>query len=361
MKDINLQEPKEKKEKYILKESNPPSPLPSIAKRRLSSILQSHKKMLLARVRLKKRFKHKLLPSSDNETIKQFEIDFKNPKDFFKKAKDHFKSKINISKLELTKLSDDILAKEAELTNISKTQKLRWRNLQKKLLFVSLLRRSVTIARKYGIVSSEPTMKKDFKPTVTRVRKRYIIYPDNSFLVIHALLLSFFLIYLVIFFPLDIAFDLDTKSGFFLSISILSYLYFFFDICIGFILAFERAGKIIDSPKEIIKHYLTWWLLIDIAATFPLDAIFQQGNLKINGFLKIPKLILIMKSIFGTGREEQEANKTLSDRKLKMFFSSSRTRYAVRTLILILLFVHTTACIWIFLLRYNSKSNWYTK
>jgi hypothetical protein len=142
--------------------------------------------------------------------------------------------------------------------------------------------------------------------------------------------------------------------------SIFSYAYFFFDILIGFVLAFERQGSVIDEPYQIVRHYITWWFLIDLLATFPFDMILKQNNLRINNVLKIPKLILIIKSIFATTNPSQKKNK-ISENRLKLLFSSSRLRYVVKNISLILLFIHLSACVWIFLLRFENVDNWYTR
>ena len=326
---------------------------------KLSLMIQSKKRILLAGSRLKKNLKVGSILNQE-KSPEQDRQDMSKPKHFFKTVKHHFKSKKRICCMELSHLTETILVQEMTLRNVSFRQRYNWMKLQSRLLFLSLLRRSVGAARKFGILPIKPYVGAGHQPAKIKARRWYIIYPDNTFLVFHVSVLLVIMLYLVIFFPLDLAYDLDSNSDWLLGMSIFSYAYFFFDILIGFVLAFERQGSVIDEPYQIVRHYITWWFLIDLLATFPFDMILKQNNLRINNVLKIPKLILIIKSIFATTNPSQKKNK-ISENRLKLLFSSSRLRYVVKNISLILLFIHLSACVWIFLLRFENVDNWYTR
>ncbi len=326
---------------------------------KLSLMIQSKKKILMAGTRLKKSVK--LRSKLEHEQLpEQAKQDISKPKQFFKNVKHHFKSKKRICCLELSHLTETILVQEMSLRNVSFRQRYNWMKLQSRLLFLSLLRRSVGAARKFGILPIRPVLVTGHQRPKSRPRRWYIIYPDNTFLAFHASVLLIIVVYLVIFFPLDLAFSLDRNSDWLLGMSIFSYAYFFFDILIGFLLAFERQNVVVDEPCQIVRHYVTWWFLVDLVATIPFDMILQRNNLRINNALKIPKLVLIIKSIFRSGSPSQKKS-DISESRLKLLFSSTRVRYVVKNICLILLFIHFSACVWIFLLRFEDADNWYTR
>ena len=93
--------------------------------------------------------------------------------------------------------------------------------------------------------------------------------PFGTFKAIWNLLLIVALLYTASVMPYQIAFvDEDTPliEGINLGLDI----FFWFDIFINFISAYERPnGKHEQRLRMIIKHYLKTWFIIDFISTFP--------------------------------------------------------------------------------------------
>ena len=86
-----------------------------------------------------------------------------------------------------------------------------WKKIQNKTLFLSLLRKILRNARNFGIDPKKlPEMAKLDEEIKTK--NSWVIYPDSSLYKFHIIVMSVIMIYLIIFFPLDLAFNIDDSS-----------------------------------------------------------------------------------------------------------------------------------------------------
>lgn len=245
---------------------------------------------------------------------------------------------------------------EQMLSNISVKFQDRWRKIQKKTLFLSLLRRSLRNARNFGldpkklpehvVVEEEP------------VKKWSVIYPDSIFYKIHIAILLLIFFYLIVFFPLDLAFNIgDTSPGFSILDNFIT-AYFCLDILISFFTAYYKEGVLVEGNKEIALNYLLKWFVLDLITVLPLDIIFELDNFAYKRLFKLPRMMRLMNTLFQNTESKKKTRGLVLD-KLKKIFSSSKTVYLIQSLAVIAVFVHLSACLWCFTLDFTEGNmNW---
>ena len=278
----------------------------------------------------------------------------------FREIKKGLQRKRKTSQKELIIQTTKIQNEEKNLTTIAKKFKKTWVMIQSRSTFLSLLRKSLHNTRNFGIsyrkLRSSHTIDLDQEK---KAKKWYIIYPDDLTNKIHITIMMILMIYLLVFFPLELAFDYDEKYPGFKYISYVIYSYFFIDIIFSFIMAYEFAGRMVDDCKMISINYMTGWFLIDIIATVPLDLIPGVGNFKFKTLLKLPRVLRIINSVFQNSSNKQNSFSYLAQ-KLKQIFSSAKSVFVIKSVILTASFVHIVACVWIFLISLD-EFNWFYK
>ena len=116
-----------------------------------------------------------------------------------------------------------------------------WKKIQNKTLFLSLLRRILRNARNFGIDPKKlPEMAEIDEET--KGRNNCVIYPDGSLYKFHIIVMSVIMVYLIIFFPLDLAFNLNESSPQWSITDQCITLYFVLDIFVSLFTAYEHDG-----------------------------------------------------------------------------------------------------------------------
>jgi len=246
---------------------------------------------------------------------------------------------------------------EKELANIAPKCSDRWRKIQKKIWFISLLRRVLRNARNFGIDPYKmPEM--TVADVIPKPQLCYIIYPGSRFSRVHVILLLIVMVYLVIVFPLDLAFDLEARSAFWGIVDNIITGFFAFDILVSFLTAYEVKGVLIDDWKTIAKNYLLKWFVLDVLTVFPFFLLMDERSFRFKRLLKLPRLLRIANSMF-QNTESKRKTRSLIVEKLKYLFSSSKNYFIVHSLLLVVTFIHFGACLWCFLLGLDD-TNWLT-
>jgi hypothetical protein len=104
---------------------------------------------------------------------------------------------------------------------------------------------------------------------------------------------------------------------------------------------------------------MTGWLVVDLVATIPLDLVPGIGNFKFRGLFKLPRLLRIINSVFQESTSKKNTVSLLAE-NMKRFFSSAKTVFIFKSLVLTAGFVHIVACLWVFLLGLDDD-NWFMK
>ena len=264
---------------------------------------------------------------------------------------------------ELLEQNERIRLKEMELKNITVNFRHKWRKLQSKTLFLSLLRRSLKNNRNFGMKPKKRRGKKEVNQTLDEFevhespKKWFIIYPEDRVHRIHVFLMVIMMIFLIIYTPLDIAFGYEDKNKALIAANWVVSAYFMLDVLLGFVMPFKQEGKLIDNLKLIAVNYAKGWLLFDLLAVFPFDIFFDFNRARLKGLLKLPRILRIINSIM----QNNDTNKRSSiavNTKLKSIFSSSKTLFIMKSLGITAIFVHVTSCIWITISKIN-PDNWF--
>ena len=192
---------------------------------------------------------------------------------------------------------------------------------------------------------------------------RFLIYPNNQLYQMWNWLIVALLLYTAILIPVQICFPSDFSVN-----------WVFFDTSIDFLFAldmfinFNKAynddySRLITNKKEIAKHYLKSWFLIDLLSCLPIQitqtSVISNSNyyLRILRFHRVYRIVSLLKFL--------RLIKTSYYAK-KFFVLLKISLLPVKISILLLatwLFVHNLGCIWILIsevedLTYN---NWYIR
>ncbi|CAG9328121.1 unnamed protein product [Blepharisma stoltei] len=134
--------------------------------------------------------------------------------------------------------------------------------------------------------------------------EKYLFKSESQWRVLWDLLIIISVLYEGFIIPFSIAFNY-TLEGSFMYLEISLSLIFFIDIAMNFNTTFFRSGVMISSRKTIAINYIKSWFALDMASSFPYEAIISGSTntfkmLKLIRFVRIFKLarILKLRSIF---------------------------------------------------------------
>ena len=252
-------------------------------------------------------------------------------------------------KTELKKRIEAIQKDEAELKNISSEKYTKnWRFLQRKVSFVSIVFNSLRNIRNFGVVPMKMSKLRmaSTSERITYLGVHWVVYPGMLLYRLHILLMLLIMIYLIIFFPLDLAFNLDDSNPALGTVDTAITVYFGLDILVSFFTAYEQDGAIVNSNKKIAVNYLMKWFIIDLITVIPLDLIFEFNNFRYKRLLKVPRLMRLVNTMF-QNTESKKKTRNLVIEKLKLVFSS-QYMVIVQSLLASMCFIHVSACIWVF-------------
>ncbi len=256
------------------------------------------------------------------------------------------------SKVQLKGQIQSINAKEKSLKGISNRFSQVWLKIQKKTMFLSLLRKSLRNARTVGIDPKKLHYLNKATLLVRPKRNPSVLYPKSSLYKSHIFVLLLLILYLILFYPIDIAFNLSEQSlGLFVVDNFIT-AYFCLDILLSFFTAFERQGVLVDNHRDIVKNYLMKWFLFDVLAVIPFDVFFNRSNLKLKRLLKLPRLLRMLNS-FTQNSESKKTTRSMISQKLKLIFSSAKAYHIASSLLFALIFIHISASFWCILLQFD--------
>jgi hypothetical protein len=266
--------------------------------------------------------------------------------------KRHLKERRKRYKKELNDRIKVIEKNEQQLSNISERFKDRWKAIQKKTLFLSLLRRILRNARNFGI---DPRKLPEVAVnSEENVKKWSVIYPESTLYKAHIFLLLLIFFYLVIFFPLDLAFNINDDNYMYTVADYFITAYFGFDIIISFFTAYFKEGVVVDSNRQIALNYLLKWFLLDLITVIPFDIIFQLDNFNFKRLFKLPRMMRLFNTIF-QNTESKKKTRGFVLEKLKALIVYPKVYHIVSSLMFTCAFIHISACLWCMLLSISEE------
>eukprot|EP00948_MAST-09A_sp_MAST-9A-sp1_P002608 g2608.t1 len=130
--------------------------------------------------------------------------------------------------------------------------------------------------------------------TSTHEQHPYMLSPTSGWRMIHDTVVALLVLYLSFMIPIQLFFYWE---GFKLSwLDWLIEMYFVCDIALNFRTGFiGHNGDIVMNPREVAQHYLRFWFIIDILASFPFEQMQSDVGKKHRKALKIWKLFKLPK------------------------------------------------------------------
>lgn len=207
----------------------------------------------------------------------------------------------------------------------------------------------------FYIMKGKLTHRPKKKENIIEIHKKYVILPHFFWFKIWNVVLCFALIYTCTIMPWVMAFENSSYNSYWFYIDTLIDSIYFLDIIITANLAYRnKHNKLVYTRSEILKNYAKGMLIFDILAIIPFNYLTNSSN-KLNTYLKIMRLARMVRLL-----KALKLNKMLesfSGGKQVTYLALSRI---IISLILILLLIHFTSCIWNFLpkLENNCPETW---
>ena len=130
---------------------------------------------------------------------------------------------------------------------------------------------------------------------------KFIIFPDDSFKVLWDIIIMFIMLYTVTITPYRVAF-IENDSGFWLGLDYTIDCIFMCDVVINCFVAYKNNEEVlIVRHWPILKHYLSTWMLFDLASSIPFQIIFEDSGwgtmLRLSKLPRLYRLIKVFKLV----------------------------------------------------------------
>ena len=272
----------------------------------------------------------------------------------FKDIQAHFTKARKKAMERLTFEQTKTTIKEKVLRSIATQYYTSWKLMQNKMVVLNLVRSVLKERRKFGMLgclidqSYLSTAKEDD-------RKRYLIYPGTKRFLVHMVFLFIFFVYVVVCFPLYLAFGHQNDNPLHKWLILMALGFFLIDIGLRFITSFEENGYWVHKRREISKRYIKSFFAFDLACTIPFELLVDhEERIVFLRLIFVLRTLKISNTVF---------NRTLSGNYfidlLKRIFPSTKSFTVFCTLGLTLLTVHIMSCIWVFIPLLDPSANWH--
>ena len=187
-----------------------------------------------------------------------------------------------------------------------------------------------------------------------KVEWKCVIFPHFLGFKLWNLALCMALIYTCTVMPWVLAFEVNSNSGPWLYLDIVIDSIFFFDILVTSNLAYQdKERNYVYNRREILKNYAKGMLIFDILAIFPFNYLTNSTN-RVNTYFKVLRLTRLLRLV--KALKLNKILESLTGGKEATYMAVNRL---IICLVLILLLIHFTSCIWNFSARldnYNPKT-----
>ena len=190
---------------------------------------------------------------------------------------------------------------------------------------------------------------KNFNQYFVKVEWKCVIFPYFFWFKLWNLVLCIALVYTCTVMPWVLAFEVDSNAAPWLYIDIVIDSIFFIDILVTSNLAYrDKERNYVYSRKKILKNYAKGMLVFDILAIIPFNYLTNSSH-RVNTYFKIlrlTRLIRLLKAL-----KLNKILESLTGGKEATYMAVNRL---IICLILILLLIHFTSCIWNFTVRLDN-------
>lgn len=190
---------------------------------------------------------------------------------------------------------------------------------------------------------------------------RWLVFPDDWFMELWAVLITFLLIYTATVTPYRVALVEDEDEAW-VALDYSIDLIFGIDVCLNCVLCYyDEESALVSSHKRIFLHYLRTWMIPDIVASLPFNLITSSSYNSLIRILRLPRIYKLIKlgKLFRILKVVKNRNRLVRyvNSLLRITLSMERLVWMVLWLLLLL---HLFACAWIFFGKLNEddSNNW---
>jgi len=192
-------------------------------------------------------------------------------------------------------------------------------------------------------------------------RGRWLLFPDDWFIELWAVLITLLLIYTATVTPYRVAL-VDKEEEAWTALDYAIDVVFGIDVCLNCVLCYyDDESSLVSSKRRILLHYLRTWMLPDIVASLPFDLIMSSNYNNLIRILRLPRVYKLVKltKLFRILKVVKNRNRLVRyvNSMLRITLSTERLVWMVLWLLLLL---HLFACAWIFFGKLNEdeSDNW---
>ena len=191
----------------------------------------------------------------------------------------------------------------------------------------------------------------NLNPHFVKVEWKFVIFPYFFWFKLWNLVLCIALVYTCTVMPWVLAFEVDSNAAPWLYIDVIIDSIFFIDILITSNLAYrDKERNYVYSRKKIMKNYAKGMLMFDILAIIPFNYLTNSSH-RVNTYFKILRLTRLIRLL-----KALKLNKILEGLTGGKEATYMAVNRLIICLILILLLIHFTSCIWNFTVRLDNYS-----
>lgn len=139
-------------------------------------------------------------------------------------------------------------------------------------------------------------------------QRRTVLYPQGRFMLAWRPILLAAVLFAISMTPVDLGFLWWRHPDWYILLAKVLDAIFLVDMVLNFNTAYVKHGRLVTNRRQIAKHYLKTYLIVDIVANFPVDWLMDDSgsragkSRKIVKLSKLPKLLRLIK-LFRTLRD----------------------------------------------------------
>ena len=192
--------------------------------------------------------------------------------------------------------------------------------------------------------------------------KQWVLYPDDWAMDLWGVIQALLMIYVATVMPYRVAL-IETDSSDWQKWEYALDLCFGVDVCINTVLAYyDDEMSLVVSHRRIFMHYLSTWMIPDIASSLPFDLILTTQSY--NSFIRLAKLPRVYKLI--KLAKLLRMIKIVKNRNRFVRFANSLIRISISIerlfwfIVWLVLLLHLFSCCWIFFAKLDEDQadNW---
>jgi hypothetical protein len=258
------------------------------------------------------------------------------------------------SQKEIEQATERCKEKEKNIRAIAEKHFTQWRKIKDMSSFMGLLRRSIRYTRNFGLrVLRNYEVSHQAASRLVK-RKRFTIHPSSPANLLRSVLNLVVTKYLLFILPLDMCFEFIDLSPTLKTLEVIAIFVYLASMGLKFFILREESGMTINHGASNTKRYLLGWFFFDLLSIIPLFELLFGVTIPSKQLFLLPQvlkntyyfhtIVFTSKKCFGITHE-----------KVKNFFRLHNLAYFSSVVLLSFIFIHTTACLWLFICRQSSN------